>query len=414
VSERRIVFWGLGGLRWARLDRGPFGPHWESGSVGGWIGLDQGLQFGLDEPPTTAIHPALTACEPVIAPHAQAAVAPSAPGTADAPVVPEFPEVVRGLARWMAKQLGGPGLLVIPPGMDRDVLWEWADLGWRLEVLATNGPLIAFDGPLVRLHNSVTAADGALAAALSCADQVVKHMVELAGGEASLRWHDGESSRQGWFARQQVALHLARGERQLGGQTPVFAAGPGLERLHRVRVQVTPPEPHTSWWGEVDRMGLLPSNDPLVQIEGPETRPELGFHLDMAGRVRQMLRVPGLFNTLGEGKSFDELFPAGPLLPEPPPPIAVLEPEPEHAPEPEPEHIDDDTGPIEPPPLPPFDPGWIELPRHREGSLSVHLDGQQTNADLEELAPGILRIQRPVVPHGAVLRVDFEPTWRRS
>ena len=341
-------------------------------------------------------------------------VGPLPPGRARAVAVPDRAEVIRGLARWMGKQLGGTGVLVVPEGLDREALWEWADLGWTLQTLQTEGALLAFDGPLVRIGGAVTAADGVAGVALACADQVVRAMVDLAGGDASLRWHDGEDDRQGWFARQQVVHRLLAGERELGGDSaPIFGAGPGLERLHQVRVTVQPGAPPSAWWATLEEHGLLPSEDPIVQVEGPDERPEAGFHLDMAGRARHRLRPLDGVAELGPGSSFDELFPARTLLPEPPPPLAVLRPDVE------PEQFE--TGPIgelelpepEPPPMPPFDPGWVELPGHRSGSVAVFLDGKEVEADLAELAPGILRIQRPSVPHGALLRVDFEPTWGR-
>ncbi len=409
----KVVFWGLGGLHWVRLDHGPFGPHWEKGNVGGWIGLAGGLRFGLDSSQLPGIHPALSTTELTLPPLPPAQVKVLAPGEPDAPIVPELPEVVRGLARWIGKQLDGAGLLVFPPGVDRDALWEWADLGWSLEPLPTEGSLVAFDGPLVRVGKIATARDGATAAALSCASQVVERMVELAGGEAALHWHDSEERRQGWFARQQVALRLMAGERELGGASaPIFATAPGLERLLRLRVEVEPPPSPDPWWAHAEERGLLELEEPIVEVEGPDNRPELGFHLGMAGRARRTLRPLDLAPKLGAGRSFDELFPV-PALPEPPPPITVLSPEEPLPAEPAETIAELELPEPEPPPLPPFDPGWVELPKHRPGSLSVYIDGESVQADLDELAPGILRIQRPEVPHGALLRVDFEPTWRR-
>ena len=369
-----------------------------------------GLSFGQDGPRLPAVHTALETGDLTLPPLPDAVVRPLAPGRAGGLVVPDRAELLRGLARWTGKQLGGTGLLVYPEGLDRDALWEWADLGWTLSPLRHEGTLLAFDGPLVRIGGSVTAADGAAAAALGCAEQVVRAMVDLAGGDASLRWQDSEARRQGWFARQQVVHRLLAGERELGGDAaPIFGVGAGLERLLQVRVQVEPPVAPSAWWATLEEHGLLPTGE-VVLVEGPDERPEAGFHLDVAGRDRRRLRPLDTVQDLGPGSSFDELFPARTLLPEPPPPLAVLAPEVEPAEAP----LDELELPEpEPPPLPPFDPGWVELPGHRPGSVEVFLDGTPVEADLAELAPGILRIQRPGVPHGALLRVDFEPTWGR-
>jgi hypothetical protein len=490
MSEQVFVVWGCSGLRWARLDQGPFGPHWETGSFGSWVGLGPRLRFGLGSGPPeagelrVALAPLLDEADlqrpsssftgmPVIEPLDPQACAPIA--------APSAQELAQGLADWVSEQLGAGVLLVRRAWRAQGDLLEeqlrpWASRGWRfgtVEGLLESAGLSTYrllttDGALSRYEEPGSSRvlpngpEAALAAAWT--PLITGKLLQLAGPDAQAWWRQEGETRVGWVLRQQLVSRLTQAlkahqpELILGGvEAPVFATCAGLDRriedLAAVRVLLRLPAIRSDYWERLGEDGFLSGaagpgepvlwSRPTLEIESPDERADLTFFLSMRGHPRKSLQLRLLHEHFAEGEPLNAWFAHSspePLLPPPPeplPPVPELDPivSPEelgsldqpmpvevveeleaHEPAPEPEPPELELPAPEGPR--PFHPQELLVPLpHRPESLRLVIDGQVVDATLVSLGPaeGGTRylVEQPSIPHGAAVRLDFEPTWRR-
>ena len=478
------VLWGCSGLRWARLDQGAFGPHWETGSFGSWIALSGSPRFGL---PTAQAEPGelrlalapLLDGPDLLRPSSSftglPTLEPLDPEACAAPPLPSIPELARGQAHWVTEQVG-PGVLLVRQGWKtrasllEEQLRPWASLGWRFSTFEglldraglSTYRLLTTDGPLSRIEepqSSRVLPNGPEAAlASSWAPLIEGKLLQLAGSDTQAWWRSEGEAAVGWVLRQQLltrvtlALKAHAPELILGGAgAPLFARSAGLddriEQLAALRLRLSLPAIRSDYWERLGEPGFLsgPQGEvepvnwarPTVELESPDERPDLAFFLSMRGHPRKSLKLRLLHEHFDEGEPLNAWFEAAapePLLPPPPEPLPA---EPLVSPEqlgsmdePLPAVVEEEEAPqleAEPPELQlpepegprPFHPQELLVPLpHRPETLRLFVDGELVDATLVSLGPSeggtLYLVEQPELPHGAQLRLDFEPTWRRT
>jgi hypothetical protein len=363
MAVERVLVWGCGGMRWFRLDQGPFGAHWESGLFGSFTGLsNRGTQHGLlsyvpspveGRVSLAAVMDAAEVWRPGEEFAGEAGIERLQPQPGAIKTVVEMPEraaLARAIASWASVELGGVGALVVRSCWNspeaQEILHGFSEVGWELAIVEEALPvdsgnrLLTTDGLFVHIEDAdgtlIMPSDPHAARALAQADRVYKAMLGMVGAPVAAAWYGREDARQGWFCKQQIAFRLAHGLRAgdadiaLGGaEAPVFGALQDTSRaafadLYALRVQVQVPPADTSDWfqkaswpgflrnrsGRIRIAGLDWSARTTLEFEGPDTRPELAFMLGMQGHPRKTVAAKRVREGLGAVLPFQQRFPA--------------------------------------------------------------------------------------------------------
>jgi hypothetical protein len=438
----RILILGCGELASGRPSESAlFGRQWTRGRLSERIGLGAGGPL----PGTTAGLDWVTLADEVERQQAWRPAVPLGPEPnlligkakpAQAPLLPAWPDLALSQAQWATRELGGAGVLVTPgewleSAAGRQLLTAWAGEGWSWAALeqvlrkrySADVRCVAASGLWLRVlgrEGGCTFANGPEAArALELAPAILDRALEKLDPELAGRWRREEEPASGWYVHQQIARRIAQALKH--GRTSVdltdggvlfrFSMAEAQERyrpLSELRIEVALPAEALPWWEQVSRPGYLRSPEgvshPGIRWEGGKTVLLEGAE---SRQLASSLALRGLTWEEVDPARLEEALELGSPLPSPPAAEPVDEaPPPTAAPEPQPD-LDKVTA------FHAFQPQTFSLAdvEHRPDRVRVWLDGRRVEAGnvRRSTRHGVYTIEGVPVPHGAIVRIDFEP-----
>ena len=438
----RILILGCGELAWGRPSESAlFGRQWTRGRLSEKIGLGAGGPL----PGTTAGLDWVTLADEVERQRAWRPAASLGPEPnlligkvkpAQAPLLPTWQDLVLSQALWATRELGGAGVLVTPGEWlesiaGRELLEAWAGEGWSWATLeqvlrkrySTDVRCVAASELWLRVlerEGGCAFANGPEAArALALAPAILDRALEKLGSDLAGRWRMEEAPASGWYVYQQIARRITQALK--GGRTTVDLTDGGVlfrfstleaqERyraLSELRIEVALPAEALPWWEQVSRPGYLRSPEGVshagirweggktVLFEGAESR-QLASSLAFRGLTWEEVDPARLEEALELGSPLPPLPAAEPVDEAQPP---AVEPAPQS-------DLDKVTA------FPTFQPQTFSLAdvEHRPDRVRVWLDGRRVEAGnvRRSTRHGVYTIEGIPVPHGAIVRIDFEP-----